>query len=181
MMKEQDELMNILLQYVLSYGPADRTSFPNPSHLPILVPIRREYTPMYGGIHRQRLRERGLREKPPTPPREGQRDLLGQCSEAALPPEPERPPRVWLGCRSAPEKCPRKCPSLLPAAGKPKGSIEKQGILPPQPFSSLDCSLGAQQCPCSGMAGALSRTLRAPSISPREMAQLDRICAHPME
>ena len=40
-------------------------------------------------------------------------------------------------------KCPRKCPSLLGTRVKPKGNIEKQGILPPQPFSFLDRFLGA--------------------------------------
>ena len=97
------------------------------------------------------------------------RPIIGTDWEAASSP-PARPPRaapvrqlllsqtegtpeapVWLGCpyrelpRTAstqPEKCPRKCPSLLPAWVKTKNAIEKQGILPPQPSSFLERLLG---------------------------------------
>jgi hypothetical protein len=133
-------------------------------HLPLLVPIRREHTPTYGGTHRQHLRERPS-ESPQRGPQQPQREPDGPPRVVQIPishlsqrgllrygwdvevPHPESPPTAPYALpRTAcnqPEKCPRKCPSLLPAAGKPKYGIERQGILPPQPSSFFECLLGA--------------------------------------
>ena len=110
-------------------------------HLPLLVPIRRDP---------QTAPQRGPERAPRAAP---VRQLFLSQTEGT----PEAP--VWLGClecptqkvrlrlpRTAcnqPEKCPRKCPSLLGAWVKPKGKIETQGILPPQPSSFFECLLGA--------------------------------------